>query len=423
MKARRIAAAVACAVLTVFVLPALPATAAAPLPSGQQCLPPPPTSDNALPWAQQVLAPQRAWPLTTGAKVVVAVVDTGVDAHTPQLAGRVLAGTDVLHSGGPGNSDCYGHGTFVAGIIAAAPANGTGFTGVAPGAMIMPIRAATSSEDVTGATIASGIQAAVDAGARVINVSASTTASNPALAAAVNYAESRDAVVVASAANSAKNGDPVTYPASYPTVISVGAVDSAGQRADFSQTGAYLKLVAPGVNVESIGPGGPGQWQGSGTSYAAPFVSGVVALVRAYRPGLSAAQVRHRLEATADHPAATMPDPEFGFGTVNPLAAVSAVLPEESGGAALTGGGPVSSPGAEAVDQFGPLAVVLGAFVAVSLVFALFAWRRVGPEGHRRQWHRGRVVHFKRPPDSAAAGKTAAGAAPAEKTASGPHTA
>lgn len=408
MKPRRIAAAVVCAVLAV-VVPAAPATAATPLPSGQQCLPPPPTSDNALPWAQQQLAPQRVWPLTTGGNVVVAVVDTGVDARSPQLAGHVLSGTDVVKSGGPGNTDCYGHGTFVAGIIAAAPSNGTAFTGVAPGVMILPVRVATSSEDVTAASIADGIRAAVDQGARVINVSASTTSPNATLAAAVNYAESRDVVVVASAANSAKNGDPVTYPASYPSVIAVGAVDSSGQRADFSQTGPYLGLVAPGVNVESIGPGGPGQWQGSGTSYAAPFVSGVAALVRAYRPALTAAQVRHRLEATADHPAANLPDPEFGFGTVNPVAAVSAVLPEETGSDTVIMGSPAHSPDAQALDQFGPLAVVLGVFVAMTLMFALFTWRRVGPRGHRRHWHRGRVVSFKRPPDSAPAEKAGSG--------------
>ena len=101
----------------------------------------------------------------------------------------------------------------------------------------------------------------------------------------------------------------MTYPASYPTVIAVGAVDSGGQRADFSQTGPYLGLVAPGVNVVSIGPRGPGQWQGNGTSYAAPFVTGTAALVRAYHPQLTAAQVRHRLEVTADHPAAALPEP------------------------------------------------------------------------------------------------------------------
>jgi membrane-anchored mycosin MYCP len=402
VKARRIAVAMTCVVGAMCALPAAPAVAVSPLPSGQQCLPPPPTSDQAVPWAQQVLAPQRVWPLTIGAGVVVAVVDTGVDARSPQLAGRVLNGTDVIKPGGA-NTDCYGHGTFVSGIIAAAPANGTGFAGVAPGVTIFPVRAATSSQDVTASSIAAGMRAAVDSGARVINISASTTQPNGDLAAAVNYAESRDAVVVASAANSAKNGDPVTYPASYPTVVAVGAVDSAGQRADFSQTGAYLDVVAPGLNVESIGPGGPGQWQGSGTSYAAPFVAGVAALVRAYRPGLTAAQVRHRLAATANHPAAKLPDPEFGFGTVNPLAAVSAVLPEETGVAPVVGGGPASSPDAQALDHFGPLAVVIGVFLAISLSFALFVWQRVGPEGHRRHWHRGRVIRFTRPPEPAPA--------------------
>ena len=121
-------------------------------------------------------------------------------------------------------------------------------------------------------------------------------------------------VVVASAANSAKNGDPVTYPAAYPSVIAVGAVDATGKRADFSQTGSFLSLVAPGVGVASIGPRGAGHWLGSGTSYAAPFVAGAAALVRAYHPALTAAEIKHRLEATADHPAAALPDAGMGWG-------------------------------------------------------------------------------------------------------------
>ncbi|MTD55818.1 type VII secretion-associated serine protease mycosin [Amycolatopsis sp. RM579] len=382
--------------------PAAPALAQPALPSGQQqaCLGKPPASDPAVPWAQQQLAPQRVWTLTNGAGIVVGVVDTGVDANTPQLAGHVQAGTDVLNpGGGTGNSDCFGHGTFVAGIIAASPLDGTGFTGVAPGAQILPVRVANNADDVSAASIATGIRAAVDGGARVINVSASTTVQLPALQDAVAYAESRDVVLIASAANSAKNGDPVTYPASYPTVIAVGAIDSAGQRADFSQTGPYLGLVAPGVNVVSVGPGGPGQWQGSGTSYAAPFVTATAALIRAYRPGLSAAQVRHRLQVTADHPAAKLPDPELGWGTVNPVAAVSAVLPEESGDAGRTvKAEPAHAPVVQPLDKVGPLLVVLGLFVALLLAFVLVLWRRIGPAGHRRQWRRGRVIRPVEPP-------------------------
>jgi type VII secretion-associated serine protease mycosin len=365
------------------------AHAAGPLPDAQTgCLPPPPGSDSQTPWGIRQLAPARVWPFTTGANTVVAVVDTGVDAGAPQLAGRVLPGIDVVNPGRrPANTDCYGHGTFVAGIVAAAPAAGTGFTGVAPGVTILPVRVATNADDVTSGGLAAGIRAAVDAGARVVNVSASTTAVDPSLAAAVSYAEQRDVVVVASAANSATSGDPVTYPAAYPTVIAVGAIDSNGQLANFSQTGPYLGLVAPGVGVVSIGPGGPGQWQGNGTSYASPFVTGAAALVRAYHPGLTAAQVRHRLEATADHPAAALPDPGYGWGVVDPMAAVTSVLPEEAGRNATAGADiPVRAPVITPSDEVGPLLAILAVVVAAAVSGALYLVSRLVRTGRRRRW-------------------------------------
>jgi membrane-anchored mycosin MYCP len=386
-------------VLTILLSTGAPASAAttpAPLPSGdtQQCLPPPKATDPATPWAQQQLDPQGVWSLTRGAGVTVAVIDTGVDANSPQLAGRVLPGTDVIDpGGGPADTDCYGHGTFVAGIIGAAPAAGVGFAGVAPDVTILPIRSATGLQNPASA-LAQGIRAAVDAGAQIINVSSSTDVSTPDLQSAVDYAAAHNALIVASAANSAQQGDPVTYPASYPSVLAVGAVDSTGARADFSQTGSYLGLVAPGVDVISIGPGGPGQWEGSGTSYSAPFVTGVAALVHAYRPRLTAEQIRHRLEATADHPpAGNLPDPDFGSGTVNPMAAVTAVLPEEgAAGAPLVGPPPPAHPDLSAPDRLGSLIAVVGVFTTIVLAFVVrMAWQ-FGPAGRQRRWRPARVI-------------------------------
>ncbi|TDV34590.1 type VII secretion-associated serine protease mycosin [Actinophytocola oryzae] len=384
--------ALATAVLVVAIPAVAPAQPANPLPAGQQgCLPAPTATDPEQPWGLRQLAPDRVWPFTTGGGVTVAVVDTGVDAATPQLAGRVLPGTDVVNPGaGPGDTDCYGHGTFVAGIIAAMPSAGTGFTGVAPGVRILPVRVANSGDDVTAGAMARGIRAGVDLGADVVNVSASTTVADQELAAAVDYAEAHDVLVVASAANSAQAGDPVTYPASYPTVIAVGAVDPDGKRADFSQTGPYLGLVAPGVDVVSIGPRGPGHWQGSGTSYAAPFVAGTAALVRAYHPELTATQVRARLRTTADHPAATLPDPEYGWGLVNPNAAVTAVLRDEP---TVSNALPAASPPVVTPpDELGPILTVAGLATAAVLVFALWLSARLGPAGRRRRWRPARTV-------------------------------
>jgi membrane-anchored mycosin MYCP len=384
----------------------MPAYAQQPSPPAQvQCLPPPPTTDASVPWAQRQLAPERVWPLTNGSGITVAVVDTGVDATVPQLrGGKVLPGIDTTKPDrGPADSDCFGHGTFVAGIIAASPTSGTGYAGVAPGVRILPIRCATTDTpnqagSLTPEGMALGIRAAVDAGARVINVSASTAEQNPELAEAVRHAERNDVVVVASAANGAKKGDPVTYPAAYPSVIAVGAVDEAGQHADFSQTGPFVSLVAPGVDVLGLGPGGPGHWTGSGTSYSAPFVAGAAALVRAYRPWLSAAQVKHRLLATASHPAVALPDPALGWGTVNPMAAVTMVLPEEGAAepAAVT---PPDARRADVVvpDQLGPVLAVAAVFGAVCLVLIMTLLARLYDAGRKRRWSRARVVEVSSP--------------------------
>lgn len=373
------------------------------LPSGDKCLPPPVASAGTVPWAQQLLAPQRVWPLTRGAGVTVAVVDTGIDGSVPQLAGRVLPGRDVHN---PGNhradNDCFGHGTFVAGIIAAAPAPGTMFAGVAPDATVLPIRVIEDASDTSADTLATGIRAAVDAGARVINVSASTQTPDPNIDAAVAYAASRDVLVVASAGNDAQDGNPTPYPASNPSVLAVGAIDQTGKRASFSQSGGYMGLVAPGVDVCSLGPGGPGQWQASGTSYAAPFVSGVAALVRAYHPTLTAAQVLHRLEATADRPPANAPDPSFGWGTVNPLAAVTAVLPDEGPNGAVAAPTPAAAAAPRPVvrDEIGGMLVTLSVLGTALVAAAACLAVRLVPSGMRRRWRPARRVTTTPPHES-----------------------
>lgn len=372
----------------------VPAAAAPELPANQNaCMPAPSGTETAVPWAQKQLAPERVWPISTGAGITVAIVDSGVDGATPQLAGAsVLPGVDVTaEDRPPADNDCYGHGTFVAGIIAAQAQPGTGFAGVAPGVTILPIRCATSVGDdgpgvLTPERMADGIRAAVDGGAQVVNVSASTTVANPVLEAAVNYAAERNVVVVASAANRAEDGNQATYPASYPSVIAVGAVDASGQRAEFSEIGDYVSLVAPGVDVVSLGPGGPGQWQGSGTSYAAPFVAGAAALVRAYHPELTAPQVKHRLEATANRPPTKVPDPGLGWGTVNIMAAVTAVLPEEATGQAdgVAEMPPSAAPNIQPPDELGPLLAILGVVLAGALVFVLVWFSRLYGAARKR---------------------------------------
>ncbi|MBV9207154.1 MAG: type VII secretion-associated serine protease mycosin [Actinobacteria bacterium] len=334
------------------------------------------------PWAQQALGFSNVWPLTTGWGVMIAVVDSGVD-FTPQLAGRVAA-FDLT---GTGLADCAGHGTAVAAIIAASDiqAQGMPFEGVAPAARILSVK--VNSQDTGSAlTLAEGIRDAVLWGAQVINVSV-TTASTPALRSAVEFALSSNVVVVAAGGNDGTaTGTGPFYPASYPGVLSVGAVDSSGALAAFSDRKSYVAVTAPGVDVTSAFPGGYQQGNLTGTSYATPFVSGVAALVRSRYPRLSARQVVARIEATADGAAG----PGTGHGLVNPVEAVTAILAGRSAHQpSPPPAGPVSVSRTPPPDRTARAALpVAGGSLGAAALIALGAV--VCREGRRRRWHAGR---------------------------------
>ncbi|HXS65096.1 MAG TPA: type VII secretion-associated serine protease mycosin [Streptosporangiaceae bacterium] len=329
LAARRVVA-LAAAALVAATLSGAPAVAANGAAANANCGSsnlPPTTLDHAMPWAQRELGLQRVWPITEGAGVIVGVVDTGVDGNQPFLRGVVLPGFDVVNGGGPADTDCDGHGTFVAGLIAGRQISGFGFSGVAPQATILPIRQANSPSDGTPVTLAKGIRAAVDRHAQVINVSI-TSQPTLELAEAIRYALAHDVVIVAAAGNDFGAGNAVQYPAGFPGVLAVGAVDQNGQRANFSESGPNVAITAPGTNLLGPGAGGVGLVSSAGgTSFATAYVSGVAALVRSYYPKLTAAQVIDRIEATADHPAGRLPSRGVGWGSVDPYAAVTAVLP------------------------------------------------------------------------------------------------
>jgi type VII secretion-associated serine protease mycosin len=329
------------------------------------------------PWAQQALDMAGAWTVTQGQGVTVAVVDSGVD-FSPQLAGRVSA----IDLTGQGPRDCVGHGTAVASLISAtdARARGIPFYGVAPAARILSVKVNTG-ETGFSRLLAQGIRDAAAAGAQVINVSVQTAAGSPALRAAVAFALRRDAVVVAAAGNdNPGSGTGPYYPASYPGVLSVGAVDQSGTLTTYTDRKTTVSVTAPGSNIASAWPGGYNP-ASQGTSFAAAFVSGVAALVRAAYPRLTAAQVVRRIEAAADGPAGA----RTGAGMVNPVQAVTAVLPE-----------PAASPAAAArpvaiarparpdpVTRTLALAITGGALAAAILVAAAAF---VVPRGRRRHW-------------------------------------
>ncbi|MEU7612296.1 type VII secretion-associated serine protease mycosin [Micromonospora sp. NPDC049204] len=334
---RPVLAGLAVSVLTVPVLPTVAATAR--LRTAPACATPlaPVQPVTATPWPQQRYDPTRLAPLATGAGVTVAVVDSGVDRVHPQLAGRVLAGTDLLDPGGDGSRDCAGHGTGVASIIAAAPQPGVAFRGLAPDARIMPVRVSEqqvvqgreSGRTVSADEFAQAIRWAVDHDADVVNLSVVLYADDPEVSSAVRYAVDRDVVLVAAAGNLHDGGDPRPFPAGYDGVLGVGAIGADGGRAAFSQTGSYVDLVAPGSDVLTAAPGS-GHHQVEGTSYAAPFVAATAALLREYRPELTAAQIAERIVATADPAPDAGHGGGYGAGVLNPYRAVT----ETSGGRA-----------------------------------------------------------------------------------------
>ncbi|RKT07247.1 type VII secretion-associated serine protease mycosin [Streptomyces sp. 3211.6] len=280
------------------------------------------------PWALQRLTFDALWAQTRGKGVRVAVIDTGVDRANPQLAGALdtSAGRDFLDpKGGDGTNDTVGHGTKVAGLIAARPQQGTGFVGLAPEATVIPIRQNDGQGNGNAATLAQAIDHAVAKGAQVINISQDTDAPLTAdsdLAKAVQRALDAKAVVIASAGNDGLSGEKRrTYPAAFPGVLAVASSDRNNERAAFSQPGDFIGIAAPGVDMVSTVPGF-GQCIDNGTSFSAPYVAGVAALLLAKHPDWTAQQVVWQIQNTAERSVKGRDD-YVGWGVVDPVRALT----------------------------------------------------------------------------------------------------
>ena len=281
----------------------------------------------------RVYAPQRinaeaAWDITTGnANIIVAIVDSGINATHEDLAGRIISCGEAIcdfvnNDSDP--SDDQGHGTHVAGIAAASINNGLGIVGIAPGVSVLPVKVLNADNQSDWATISAGIIFAADQGARVINLSLGGWSSSDTLLSAIRYAASKDALVVAAAGNAA-NSVPF-YPAYYEETFAVSSTDRSDQLAASSNFGPAIDIAAPGEDIWST------YWTTttpitytalSGTSMAAPHVGGLAALLFSSKPNLGAADVRAIIQQSAVDLGTPGPDPYFGAGRIDAGAALA----------------------------------------------------------------------------------------------------
>jgi serine protease len=257
----------------------------------------------------------------------VAVLDSGVDLDHPDLSAALVAGTDTVN-GDSSAQDDNGHGTGVAGVLGAVNDNVVGVAGVAWGASIMPVKVLDATGHGTDSQIAAGITWAVDNGARVLNMSFGGPGDSKLLHDAVAYAASRGVVMVGAAGNSGT--DAPSYPGAYPEVIDVGATDWSGNVAWYSSFGSALDVVAPGwlIATTALSPEVGARYDAGyargviGTSYAAPVVAGVAALVASQNPTWTATQVTERVLASARDAGPAGIDRFYGRGVVDAYAAV-----------------------------------------------------------------------------------------------------
>ena len=295
-------------------------------------------------WHMTRIEMEKAWEITQGEGVVVAIIDTGVKQSLEDLANtNFTTGYDFVNNDNDPTDD-EGHGSHVCGTIAQSTNNGVGVTGIAYKATIMPVKVLDQNGSGSYDDIADGIYYAVDNGADIINMSLGGSADLQVLKDAVDYAWNHGVVVVCAAGN--ENSSAPSYPAAYENSISVAATTSIDTRASYSNYGSTIDIAAPGGDTgdnngdgyddmilqNTFGSSGEGYYFYAGTSMASPHVAGVAALIKSVNPSLTNAEIRNILESTAEDLGDPGWDQYFGYGLVDAYAAVLEASGDSGGG-------------------------------------------------------------------------------------------
>ncbi|MFD0520298.1 type VII secretion-associated serine protease mycosin [Paractinoplanes durhamensis] len=341
-------------------------------------------------WYLTDLKIAEAHKITKGAGVIVALIDSGVDPKHPDLAGALLPGLDTTESnlaGREGTEDTDGHGTGMAGIIAGrGHGAGAGVLGIAPAAKILPI-ATGGTGFQSSSFMTKAVDFAIKQHAGVINMSFGG-ADDDTVHDAIRKAQAADIVLVAAAGNDNSIGNTAgQYPGRYPEVLAVGAYGKDRKIASISITGPHVDLVAPGDQIMSTSIFDRGYEVSGGTSDATAMVSGAAALLRAKYPDMSAAEVVHRLTATADDAGPAGRDDTYGNGlldVVKALTADVAPLPAAGASAAPSDDAAQAAPPAasdsddlpEPVGVLVPALIVAGVVLLIGVVVVVFMMRR-----------------------------------------------
>ncbi|GAA4710661.1 hypothetical protein GCM10023228_15490 [Brevibacillus fulvus] len=276
-------------------------------------------------WNLPMIGMEQSWEISEGSKdVIVAIVDTGLDLQHPEFQGKVVSGYNVIEDNNNPMDD-NGHGTHVAGIIAARTNNASGIAGMSWNSRLMPIKAIGADGSGTAYDIAQGIIWAADHGADVINLSVGNYTPSAALQEACQYAFQKNVVLVAATGNDAT--DQPGYPAAYKEVLGVSAVDHNRRRADFSNFGSYVDVVAPGVDIASTYIYSDYAAL-SGTSMACPHVAALASLIRSVKPNLKNSEVMDIIRRTSQDLGQPGRDDLYGYGLINVNAALEQAGPE-----------------------------------------------------------------------------------------------